>query len=130
MGSNVALAKFLDVPDSRMTLWRALSGMFGSGSISEASAKDKSGTAIGYSYRYFIKNSSYGEDIKMLSIGGVAPSPENIKNKTYPLSGEFIAVTRADNTNPNVGLLMDFMIGREGQELVEKTGYIGLTNAA
>jgi len=63
--------------------------------------------------------------IKILSVDGVAPTNKNILNGTYPFAVEIYAVT-AGTENPNVQELIDWIISPEGQELVEKTGYVGV----
>jgi phosphate transport system substrate-binding protein len=60
----------------------------------------------------------------MLSLNGVYPSAENIKNREYPIVAEFYAIYRADNKNENVKLLIDWLLSDEGQALIEKTGYV------
>ena len=36
------------------------------------------------------------------------------------------AVTRKGETNPNVQIFLDWITGEQGQELVEKSGYVGM----
>jgi phosphate transport system substrate-binding protein len=81
-------------------------------------------SSLGYSYRYYVQIMTAQNNIKMLSVDGVAPTEENIRNGTYPFTGEFVAVSRADNDNPNVQILLDWLQGEQGQELLEKTGYV------
>jgi phosphate transport system substrate-binding protein len=63
--------------------------------------------------------------IKLLAIDGIAPSEENIRSGTYPFTVDVYAVT-AGTTNPHVLELIDWMLSPEGQELIEKTGYVGV----
>ncbi len=37
-------------------------------------------------------------------------------------------MTRKGESNPNVKRLLDFLTDPQGQELVEKSGYVGLGN--
>ena len=62
----------------------------------------------------------------MVSIDGVAPTVENIKNGKYPITTYLYAVTYKDNPNENVDKLIDWVLSSEGQEIIEKTGYVGL----
>ena len=62
----------------------------------------------------------------MVSIDGVAPTVENIKNGKYPITTSLYAVTYKDNPNENVDKLIDWVLSSEGQEIIEKTGYVGI----
>lgn len=79
--------------------------------------------SIGFSFRYYLETLIANPNVKMLKVNGIAPTPENISNETYPLTGSLYAVTYKDNENANVDLLIDWIISEEGQEIVEKTGY-------
>ena len=63
--------------------------------------------------------------VKLLAVDGVAPSVENIRNGTYPLTISLCAVT-TKTTNPNVQKLIDWILSPQGQELIEKTGFVGI----
>ena len=67
-----------------------------------------------------------GENVKMLSLNGVYPSAENIKNGTYPVIAQFYAIYRADNTNENIPVLIDWILSEEGQRIIEETGYVSI----
>ncbi|MBR2976712.1 MAG: phosphate ABC transporter substrate-binding protein, partial [Oscillospiraceae bacterium] len=64
-------------------------------------------------------------DIKMISVDGAAPTAENIKNGTYPIVTPIYAVTYEEQTNENVGRLLDWILSEEGQRIIEETGYVG-----
>ncbi|MBP7248764.1 MAG: hypothetical protein KBA38_06120 [Negativicutes bacterium] len=49
-----------------------------------------------------VSKTPLANEIKCLKINGIAPTEENIRNGTYPLSSNFYAITLADNSNPNV----------------------------
>ena len=59
-------------------------------------------------------------------MNGVYPDAESIRNGSYPLTADFYVVYRADNTNPNVTRIVDWLRSSEGQEMIEQTGYVGL----
>jgi len=63
--------------------------------------------------------------IQLLAIDGVYPSKENIRNGTYPFTVDVFAVT-AGTSNPHVQELIDWMLSPEGQELIERVGYVGI----
>lgn len=81
--------------------------------------------AIGYTFRFFCTE-MIGSDVKLLSINGVEPSLENIRNESYPITSTLYMVTRKGEDNPNVQALMDWVLSEQGQALVEKAGYVGI----
>lgn len=81
--------------------------------------------AIGYSFLFYATEMVQNNKIRLLEVDGVYPNRETIKNKEYPLSAEFYAVT-AGSTNPNVEALINWILGTQGQYLIEKTGYTPL----
>ena len=82
------------------------------------------GASIGYSFRYYMDGMVSNDSVKMLSLNGVYPDAENIKNGTYPVIAEFYAAYRADNTNENIQKLIDWILSDEGQTIIEKSGYV------
>ena len=93
------------------------------GIISETASYRNHGTAIGYSFLFFVTEMVNNNNVKLIAVDGVKPTRENIKNGTYPYASEFFAVTRKDNENPNVDKFIKWILSPQGQELVEKTGY-------
>ncbi len=84
------------------------------------------GRSIAFSFRYYVSElTDYGH-IKLLSVEGVYPSAENIANGTYPIASEFYAVYRADDDNPNIPIIIDWLLSDEGQDLIEENGYVRL----
>jgi phosphate transport system substrate-binding protein len=101
--------------------------------------------SIGYSFRFFTKNMvkldfnappwafdekriykpSHGLVVELLSIDGMAPTEENIRDGTYPFTVEIYAAT-AGTKNPRVRELIDWILSPQGQKLIEKTGYVGI----
>lgn len=81
--------------------------------------------AIGYSFLFFATEMVKNNQIRLLSVDGVKPDRNTIKNKTYPLSAEFYAVT-AGSQNPNVEPFIQWILSPQGQSIVEKTGYTPL----
>jgi len=82
--------------------------------------------AIGYSFRWYATVMNAKAGLKLLSIDGVAPSVENIRNGSYPFTVGVHAVT-AGTTNSNVPKLIDWVRSAQGQALIEQVGYVGLT---
>ena len=81
--------------------------------------------AIGYSYKYYATVMYANPEVKLLSVNGIAPTEENIRNGTYPFIGDFYAVTKG-KPEGNAKLLLDWVLSSQGQEIIEKTGYTAL----
>lgn len=84
------------------------------------------GGSIGYSFRFYLSGLVKNDNVKMLSVNGVYPNAENIRNGSYPITASFYVVYRKDNPNPNVVILKDWLLSDEGQSLIEACGYVGL----
>lgn len=79
---------------------------------------------IGYS-----STGSLNDTIKALSVDGVEPTTENIKDGSYALSRPFNVATKGDAS----GLALDFMnyvMSAQGQQVVEENGYIAVADDA
>ena len=80
--------------------------------------------ALGYSFRFFCTEMMQS-DVKLLAVDGVAPTVENIRNESYPLTSTLYAIRLKSNTeNPNVNALWEWLQGDQAAELVEKSGYV------
>ena len=97
-----------------------------SGIIEKVSNYKSKSNSIGFSFRYYVEGIIQNPDIKLLSIDGVAPTAENIKNGSYPIVTPIYAVTYEENTNENVDRLLDWFLSEEGQYIIEETGYVGI----
>ena len=64
------------------------------------------------------------KNIRLLSINDVEPSRENIKTEKYPYTVDFYIVTRKDVKNKNLDMLIKWILSDEGQEVIEKIGYV------
>ena len=80
--------------------------------------------SLGYSYRYFV-TTMYENTAKIISINGVYPSVENIKNGLYPYTVNFYAITNGEPTG-NTKKLIDWLLSEQGQKLIELNGYVPL----
>jgi phosphate transport system substrate-binding protein len=63
--------------------------------------------------------------VKALAIDGIAPSRENIKNRTYKLVRRFLLVARAAPTGPDKEFV-DFVLSAQGQSVLEAEGLVGV----
>lgn len=102
----------------------AMDSFMGNTEIAPKSPLAVTGGSIGFSFRYYMDGMVENKNVKMLSLNGVYPSAENIRNKSYPIVAQFYAVYRADNTNENIPVLIDWILSDEGQTLIEKSGYV------
>lgn len=99
-----------------------------SGIIEQVSNYKSKSNSIGFSFRYYVEGIIQNPDIKMLSVDGVAPTAENIRNGSYPIVTPMYAVTYEENTNENVDKLLQWILSEEGQYIIEKTGYVGISD--
>ncbi len=114
-------ALFADAPEYRKV--ETMSGLVGG----VANYQNGKGS-IGYSFRYYVTDLVGNYNVKLLAIDGVEPTLDNIENGTYPLTGDIVATTRTGESNPLVKELLDWIQGAQGQELVRKSGYAGLSS--
>ena len=101
----------------------AMDAFMGEETIGTKSPLALFGGAIGFSFRYYMDGIVGNDSVKMLSLNGISPTKENIKNRSYPVVTEFYAIYRADNTNENVPRLIEWILSEEGQSLIEESGY-------
>lgn len=80
--------------------------------------------SIGFSFRFFATGMSPNPDIKLLAINGIEPTPKNIGSGKYPFTANLYAITLKDNRKQQVQPFLKWMQGSQGQEIVEKIGYI------
>ncbi|PYZ97457.1 hypothetical protein CR205_02340 [Alteribacter lacisalsi] len=93
------------------------------GIISETANYRNHRNAIGYSFRFFSTVMIENHNIRHLQIEGVPPTPETIRDGTYPIADSFYAVT-AGSDNPNIDPFLEWILSEEGQEFIERTGYV------
>ncbi len=79
--------------------------------------------AIGFSFRYYATDLLENKQVKLLSIDGVQPTVQHIRNRSYPFVATAYMVTARPRSD-NVRKIVEFMCSPTGQDLVEKTGYI------
>lgn len=123
-GSQSMLIRFMGDTPIMEPETREIKGM---GGIIErvADYQSKSGS-IGFSFRYYVEGIIKNPDIKMIAVDGIAPTVENVRNKSYPIVTPVYAVTYENNPNPNVKVLIDWILSDEGQYIIEQTGYVGV----
>ena len=96
------------------------------GIIDKVSDYKNKTNSIGFSFRYYMEGIIKNPNVKILKIDGIEPNIENIREEKYPITGSLYAVTYKDNNNENVQKLLNWILSKEGQEIIEKTGYAGI----
>jgi phosphate transport system substrate-binding protein len=81
--------------------------------------------AVGYSFRWYVTALFSSPDIRLLAIDGVEPTVENIRSGAYPFTVPMLAVTARPLSAESKSLL-DWITGPEGQDLLERVGYVPL----
>jgi phosphate transport system substrate-binding protein len=123
-GSQTVMEKFMDDTPLMNPLKEEVNGM---GEIMEEVANYRNyKTALGYSFRFFTTGMNPNNDIKLLSLNGIEPSADNIRNGKYPYVVNLYAITIKDNPKKTVEPFLKWMQGPQAQKLVEDIGYIPL----
>lgn len=124
-GSQSMLIRFMDGTPI-MEAPREQVNEFMVGIINQVSDYKNKTNSIGFSFRYYMEGIIKNPNVKLLKVDGVEPNVENIKEDKYPITTSLYAVTYKDNENENVSKLIDWVLSEEGQEIIEKTGYVGI----
>lgn len=124
-GSQSMLLRFMDGKEV-MDAPSEMVNDFMLGSIEQVADYRSKRNSMGFSFRYYVEGIIQNPDIKVLSVDGIAPTVENIKNGKYPITTPLYAVTYEGNDNENVDKLLQWVLSEEGQEIIEKTGYAGV----
>lgn len=80
--------------------------------------------SIGYTYLYYIDELYRNEDVKVLEIDGIAPTPENLRADAYPFTTRYYGVIRQGDEEMAGGLFLEWMLSAEGQRTIAQAGYI------
>lgn len=124
-GSQSMLLRFMDGKEV-MDAPSEMVNDFMLGIIEQVADYRSKRNSMGFSFRYYVEGIIQNPDIKVLSVDGIAPTVENIKNGKYPITTPLYAVTYEGNDNENVDKLLQWVLSEEGQEIIEKTGYAGV----
>ncbi|RNF39262.1 PstS family phosphate ABC transporter substrate-binding protein [Planococcus salinus] len=121
-GSQTTFINFMDgMPIQQPETEELVSGM--GGIIEEVASYRNYKNAIGYTFRFYSMEMVRNDKVKLLAIDGVEPTIDTIRSGAYPLTSEFYAIT-AGSENPNVAPFIEWIVSEEGQQLVEKTGFV------
>ncbi|MBT2636794.1 substrate-binding domain-containing protein [Bacillus sp. ISL-39] len=123
-GSQTIMEKFMGDTPLMPALKEEVAGM---GDLMEEVANYRNyKNSLGYSFRFFTTGMNPNEKIKLISLDGIEPSPENIASGKYPYVVNLYAITIKDNPKKSVQPMLEWMQGPEGQKLIEEIGYIPL----
>ncbi|MGC7871295.1 PstS family phosphate ABC transporter substrate-binding protein [Desulfosporosinus sp. SYSU MS00001] len=92
--------------------------------ISHVASYKNAKNSLGYTFMYYATQMIKNKQIKYLAINGIKPTPETVRNKTYPFTVPVYAVTLKSNTKERVCDFLLWVVSAEGQSLIEKTGYV------
>ncbi len=94
------------------------------------------GGALGFSFRFYANEMVGNNQIRLLSLNGVEPTKDTIRDGSYPISSYFYAVTASpigepapEETNPTLRAFLDWCTGPQGQWIVEEVGYVSVDSA-
>ena len=87
--------------------------------------------ALGFTFRFYSNEMVGNNQIRLLSLNGVAPTKDTIRDGSYPISSYFYAITASpigqpapEETNPTLRAFLDWCTGPQGQWIVEEVGYV------
>ena len=131
-GSQSALLRLMEgLPLMEPEKEDRIAGM--GGIITQVASYRNHKNAIGFSFRFYSTEMVENEQIKLLALNGVAPTKETIRSGEYPISSNFYAVTASpmgqpapEETNAELRAFLDWILSEQGQEIIEKTGYVGV----
>jgi phosphate transport system substrate-binding protein len=126
-GSQTALKKIMgNIPIVKPRRENISAGM---GSIiNRVAAYRNFGNAIGYSFLHFSTEMVSNDQIKLLSINNIYPSKETIRDDSYPFCDTFYAIyVEKDDINVNIKPFVAWILSKQGQEIIEKSGYVSIS---
>lgn len=83
--------------------------------------------ALGYSVYYYATTMYANRAVKLLAIDGTLPQKSTIKDGSYPFTVGYYAVVRKDSPEDgSARRLLAWLLGREGQGVVDKSGFVPL----
>jgi phosphate transport system substrate-binding protein len=78
--------------------------------------------AVGY-----ISNSMMTSRVKAITINGFSATKDNVEKGYYPLYRELYLYTNEKSYKGNIKIFIDLIMGKQGQKLIEKAGFIPVT---
>ena len=125
-GSQTALQKIMGDTPLQAAPREDVAGDMG-GIIDRVSDYYNFSDALGYSFLFYSTQMTAKKEIKLLDIDGITPNHANIRAGSYPFSNDFYAVPVIGRESEDVRKLLEWVQSPQGQELVQKTGYVPFT---
>ena len=125
-GSQTAFLKFMGKDADLITPETHEVMTLMDGIVQRVSDYQNHSNSIGFSFRYYIETMQKDTKVKMIKLNGIAPTAENIRNRTYPITDNFYAVTIKGGESENTKKFLDWMVSEQGQKIIEKVGYVSL----
>lgn len=95
--------------------------------VDAVSDYDEGLNSIGYSVYYYASGMYTDKNSKLISVGGVYPTPETIADGSYPLSDGYYAVfDKSLPEDSGVRQLITWLTSDEGQKMAADEGYVPL----
>jgi len=86
---------------------------------------DNAQGALGYSYYYYVTNMHYQEDVKLIAIDNIYPTPETITSDMYPYISKTCAVFNANEPEGSVvRKIAAWCHGTAGVAMSAELGYV------
>lgn len=121
-GSQTALQNFMGTTPIMDPPTENIASLMGT-VIGEVADYKNHNNAIGYTFRYYSTQMVKNNNIRLLHVNGIEPTVDTIRSGDYPITNEFYAVT-AGSENPHVKAFLEWVLSEQGQEIIEKTGYV------
>lgn len=97
------------------------------GIIQAVRAWDDRPDALGYTVYYYASDMGMADGLKLLSIDGVFPNDDTIRDGSYPIHTAYYAVMDAETpADSPTGILFDWLLSQEGQNLIAHEGYVSV----
>jgi phosphate transport system substrate-binding protein len=85
---------------------------------------------LGYTFRYYDTYMTHLPTVRAVAVGGVSPTPETIRNRTYPFVTPVWMVWRTDLADDSpAAKVRDWLLSPAGQAVVAESGYVPIGNA-
>ena len=131
-GSQSALLRLMEgLPLMEPEKEDRIAGM--GGIITQVASYRNHKNAIGFSFRFYSTEMVENDQIRLLALNGVEPTRETIRSGEYPISSNFFAITASpigqpapEEHNEDLRALIDWILSEQGQQIIEKTGYVGV----
>jgi len=95
--------------------------------VDAIAAYDNMPNAIGYSYYFYVTDMKADPKVKLLKINSIAPTPQTIADKSYPIYTNYYAVMRStEKEDSDARRILAYLLSDDGQDLVETAGYVKL----